>query len=223
MFAATKMGPSAPVATRVRSPVRYHSECRNDPDQERTNPMQRIATVALLSQLAIAALSADDRSTNVRMKTSGDSLATTINLQDHTITDEERLAGDGTLGSFTYHGLRADFDTPQMPDNPSACSTPVFVALATGTGVFRFDDGSLLVVNITGGGICIDLAAGEAQVTENYVVASGTGRFEHASGNLTFVGALAPVVFNAAGNPQLLTMTGRFEGTVSGIGRGKDR
>jgi hypothetical protein len=184
--------------------------------------MKRIATVALLSHLALAGVHAEDRSTNVRMKASGDSLATTISLQDHTITDEENLAGDGALGSFTYHGLRADLDMPQVPD-PATCGTPLFFSVATGTGVFRFDDGSLLVVNITGGGICIDLAAGMAQTTENYTIASGTGRFEHASGDLTFVGVLTPIIFNTAGNPQLLTLAGKFEGTLSGIGHAKAR
>jgi hypothetical protein len=185
--------------------------------------VKRIATVALLSQFAIAGLYADDRSTNVKMNVSGDSLATTINLQDHTITDEEKLAGDGAFGSFTYHGLRADGDTPQAPADPAACSTPLFFPVATGTGVFRFDDDCLLVVNITGGGVCIDLAAGKAQLTENYTIASGTGRFEHAAGSLTLVGSLIPVVFNTAGNPQLLTITGKFEGTVTGVSQGKDR
>ena len=184
--------------------------------------MKRIATVALLSQLAIAGVHADDRSTNVRMKASGDSLATTINLQDHTITDEENIAGDGTLGAFTYHGLRADSNTPAIPHPPATCGTPLFVPVATGTGVFRFDDGSLLIVNITGGGLCIDLSAGTAQVTENYVIASGTGRFGHASGSLTFVGTLMPISFNTSGNPQLLTLAGKFEGTVTGIGHEKN-
>jgi len=181
--------------------------------------MKQVVIATLLAQLAAAGAYADDRSTNVRMKTSGDSLATTINLQDGTITDEEKLAGDGTLGAFSYHGLRADGDVTPSP----TCGTPLFVTVATGTGVFRFDDGSLLVVNITGGGLCIDLAAQMAQLTENYAIASGTGRFEHASGNLTFVGSIAPVVFNAAGNPQLLTIVGKFEGTVTGIGHRGDQ
>jgi hypothetical protein len=189
----------------------------------RTDPMKRIATVALLSQLAIAGVHADDRSANVRMKASGDSLATTINLQDDTITDEEKLAGDGTLGAFTYHGLRADLETPQVLIPPATCGTPLFISVATGTGVFRFDDGSLLVVNITDGGLCIDLSVGTAQMTENYVIASGTGRFEHATGTLTLTATIAPVRFNASGNPQLLTIAGKFEGTVTGISHRRDR
>jgi hypothetical protein len=187
----------------------------------RNDPMKRIATVALLSQLAIAGVHADERSANVRMKASGDSLATTINLQDGTITDEEQLAGSGPLGAFTYHGLRADLETPQVPIPPATCGSPLFISVATGTGVFRFDDGSLVVVNITGGGLCIDLSVGTAQITEDYVIARGTGRFEHATGNLTLTATIAPVVFNASGNPQLLTIAGRFEGMITGISRGR--
>src|SRR4051794_40657760 len=162
--------------------------------------MKRIATVALMVYVAAAGASAaDERSANVAMKASGDMLATAINLQEHTITDEEKLAGDGTLGSFTFHGLRADVDTPQTPDPPATCATPLFFAVATGAGVFRFDDGSLLVVNVTGGGICIDLAAGMARLIEHYEIGRGTGRFLHASGHLTLTTTVTPVVFNAAG------------------------
>src|SRR5262245_3652754 len=181
--------------------------------------MKQIVIAALLAQFASVGAYADDRSTNVKMKSSGDSLATAINLQDGTITDEEKLAGDGALGAFTYHGLRADGDLVPSP----TCNTPLFFPVATGSGVFRFDDGSLLVVNITGGGVCIDLAAMTAQLTESYVIASGTGRFEHASGNLTFVGNLAPVVFNTSCNTALLTIVGKFEGNVNGIGNGNDQ
>jgi len=80
-----------------------------------------------------------------------------------------------------------------------------------------------LVVNITGGGVCIDLAAMTAQLTETYMVATGTGRFEHASGSLKLISTIAPVVFNTSGNPQLLTIVGKYEGTVTGIGHGSER
>lgn len=180
--------------------------------------MKRIVTVALMVHVAVAgAFAAEERSANVRMTASGDMLATTTNLQDHTITDEENLAGDGTLGSFTYHGLRSDADTPQSPDPPATCATPLFFAVKTGAGVFRFEDGSLLVVNVTGGGICIDLAAGMARLVETYEIARGTGRFLHAAGSLTLTTTVIPMVFNAAGGAQFLTLTGKFEGTVSGI------
>jgi len=178
--------------------------------------MKRIAIVVLVAQFGIAGIFAEERSTNVRMKASGDSLATTISLADNnTITDEETLAGDGTLGGFTFHALRTDGVAPKPP---ATCAPPLlFFPVVTGSGVFRFDDGSLLVVNITGGGGCVDLAVGVAQLIETYEVVRGTGRFAHASGTLTLTGALMPVVFNTSGNPQLLTITGKFDGRVSGI------
>jgi hypothetical protein len=144
---------------------------------------------------------------------------TTINLGENTITDDEDLAGDGSLGAFTYHGLRADVLSPQLPEFPLTCGTPNFFPVTnTGAGVFRFDDGSLLIVHITGGGICIDLSAGVAALTETYEITRGTGRFRHASGTLTLTVTVVPVLFNADGGPQMLTMTGKFEGTVTGIG-----
>ncbi len=187
--------------------------------------MKRIAMAMLVAPLAVSSVSAEDRSTNVRMTASGTMTSTNgvINLGDNTITDDEDLAGDGTLGAFTFHGLRADGLAPQVPVPPNTCATPLFFPVVNGAGVFRFDDGSLLVVNITGGGICIDLAAGMARLTETYEIARGTGRFKRASGTLNLTVTVMPVLFNAEGGAQLLTMTGTFEGTVSGINRDKDR
>ena len=186
--------------------------------------MKRIAIVAVMVHLAVAgAGAAEERSTNVRMTASGTMTATTINLQDNTITDDEDLAGDGSLGVFTFHALRADALVPQTPELPATCATPLFLPVVSGGGVFRFDDGSLLVVNITGGGICIDLTAGVARLTETYEIARGTGRFKRASGTLNLTMTVMPVLFNAEGGAQLLTMTGKFEGSVSGVSREKDR
>jgi hypothetical protein len=185
--------------------------------------MKRIALVALLANLVAVGVYAQGRPERVTMKSSGDMLATTIELQADTITDEETLAGDGTLGAFTYHGLRADALAPQSPVPPATCSTPLFFSVVTGAGVFRFEDGSLLVVNVTSGGICIDLTAGMAELTETYQIARGTGRFAHASGTLTLTTSVIPVVFNASGNAQFLTLTGKFEGRVSGISHERER
>jgi hypothetical protein len=185
--------------------------------------MKRIAMAALMAQLAVSSVFAEDRSTNVRMTASGTMTATTTNLQDNTITDDEDLGGDGTLGKFTFHGLRADALTPQAAEPPDTCDTPLFLPVVKGAGVFRFDDGSLLVVNITGGGICIDLAAGVGHLTERYEIARGTRRFQNASGTLTLMVTVMPVLFTAEGAAHMLTMTGRFEGAVSGISRERDR
>ena len=147
--------------------------------------MKRIATMALMLHLGVAGLYAQDaqeRSANVRMTFSGTMLATTINLKDNTITDDVNLAGDGSLGPFTFRELHADTLTPQPP--PATCSTPLFFRVETGAGVLRFQDGSLLVVNLVKlpegleAGICIDLAAGMARLTESYEVTRGTKRFE---------------------------------------------
>ena len=50
------------------------------------------------------------------MTFSGTMLATTINLQPGTVTDDVNLAGDGSLGPFTFHELHADTtDSPGAP------------------------------------------------------------------------------------------------------------
>ncbi len=120
--------------------------------------MKRIATMALMLHLGVAGLYAQDaqeRSANVRMTFSGTMLATTINLKANTITDDVNLAGDGSLGPFTFRELHADADA----DTIATCAAPLlFFRVATGAGVLRFQDGSLLVVNLVKlpeGGICI--------------------------------------------------------------------
>ena len=191
--------------------------------------MKRIATMALMLHLGVAGLYAQDaqeRSANVRMTFSGTMLATTINLKDNTITDDVNLAGDGSLGPFTFRELHADTLTPQPP--PATCSTPLFFRVETGAGVLRFQDGSLLVVNLVKlpegpeNGICIDLAAGMGRLTETYEITRGTKRLKRASGTLTLTATVIPVLFNAAGGAQFLTSTGKFEGTISGVGPRED-
>ena len=46
------------------------------------------------------------------MTFSGTMLATTINLKAGTVTDDVNLAGNGSLGPFTFHELHADNLTP---------------------------------------------------------------------------------------------------------------
>ena len=112
--------------------------------------MKHIATVALMLNLGVAGVYAQD--IPVKMTFSGSTVATTINLQPGTVTDEEHFAGNGTLGRFTFRQLRADvFPFPGQP--PSTCSPPsrLYFPVARGGGVFRFQNGSLLKVEITGG------------------------------------------------------------------------
>ena len=173
--------------------------------------MKRIATLALTLQLGVAGVYAQQNP--VKMNYSGSNVATTINLQDGTVTDEELFEGKGALGAFTYRELHADTASPQPS---STCSGPYF-PVVTGAGVFRFQDGSLMTVNVTEGAICVDLTNGLGHLTETYQITGGTRRFKNATGTLTLTGTLSVVLFDASGDPKLLTNTGKFEGTVSGV------
>jgi hypothetical protein len=174
---------------------------------------------ALILAAALAAPAAAQKP--VRMTFSGSSLPTAINVQPNTITDEELLAGKGTLGPFTLRKLRTDLLPPQPSDT---CSGPTLlnVPVVAGAGVFRFQDGSLLTAQITEGAICVDLTTLVGHLTETYQITGGTGRFEGASGNLTLTATLRVVFSDASGNPALLTSTGEFAGTVLGVDKGEE-
>jgi hypothetical protein len=172
--------------------------------------MKNIAAVALMLQLGVAGIYAQERP--VKMTFSGTNVATMINLQANTVTDEQHSAGNGTFGAFTFRELHADGPAPQPP---SGCSGPNFGVVA-GAGVFRFQDGSLLIVAVKDGSGCVNPAAGNAALSVNYQITGGTGRFEGASGALTYTATMTPVLRNASNAPALLTLTGEIEGTVSG-------
>jgi hypothetical protein len=179
-----------------------------------------IVTVALMLNLGVAGVYAQQKP--VKMKASGTLAATTINLQPNTNTDEQNLAGTGTLGPFTFRELHAD---PASPQPSSTCSGPthLYFPNVAGGGVFRFQDGSLLTVGVTAGSsLCIDLTAGVGHLTTTYQITGGTGRFKGASGTLTLTAILTPVLFNASNGAVLLTDTGEFEGTVFGVAIGEE-
>jgi hypothetical protein len=178
--------------------------------------MKHIATLVLMLNLGVAGVYAQQKP--VKMTASGTLEVSTISLQPNTNTDEQNLAGNGTLGSFTFRELHAD---PASPQSSSTCSGPthLYFPNVAGGGVFRFQDGSLLTVGVTAGSsICIDLAAGMAHLTQTYQITGGTGRFKGAFGTLKLTTILTPVVFNAGG-VFLDTDTGQFEGTVFGVAR----
>ena len=56
----------------------------------------------------------DSRHGEVKMAFSGSMAPTAIDVQADTITDEELLAGNGTLGPFTFRKLRTDETAPQF-------------------------------------------------------------------------------------------------------------
>lgn len=174
--------------------------------------MKHVATMALILTLGAAGLSAEERP--VKMRFSGSFVPTSIVMQPNTITDEELLAGNGALGSFTFRKLRTDALAPQPS---AACSGPsqVNIPVVAGGGVFRFEDGSLLTVVISEeGALCIDFDAGVAHLTESYQITGGTGRFKGASGTLALRATVRAALFSASGQAVLLTSTGELEGTV---------
>jgi hypothetical protein len=185
--------------------------------QKAGSQMKHLATMALILNLGVTSAYANQNS--VKMTFSGTSAASTVNLQQPDASnDEDNFAGSGTLGSFTFRNVRAIANTPSAS---STCSGPnqLHFADPAGAGVFRFHDGSLLKVNLTQGGDCIDLAAQEGHCTLTLQIIGGTGRFKNASGTLTFTETSVPVLADALHNPVFFAATGEFTGTVSGVSK----
>ena len=175
--------------------------------------MKHIATMALTLSLGVAGVYAQQRP--VKMTFSGNGAPSTIDLKHpNSGTVEENVAGNGTLGPFTFRDLRAAANSPQ----PSSTCAGVFFPSLGGGGILRFQDGSLLKVNIMGGGDCIDFVHGVGHCTLIFQIAGGTGRFQGASGGvLTYTETALPVVLDALGIPVLTTETGDITGTINGI------
>src|SRR5690348_15744753 len=144
--------------------------------------MKHTATMALMLTLGVASVYAQQLP--VKMRFSGSGGPSLVNLgQPNSVNFEENVTGDGALGPFTYHDLRAAALPPLM--NTNGCSLylpPVF-----GGGIFRFQDGSLLTFSIkpNQGGDCIDLVQKVARCTLTLEITGGTGRFQNAFGVLT--------------------------------------
>jgi hypothetical protein len=179
--------------------------------------MKYIPTMALMLSLSVASGYAQQH--QVKMVLSGTAASSTINLQQpNTNNNEDNFAGNGTLGSFTFRNVRAIANSPTPS---STCSGPnqFHFSSDVGAGVFRFQDGSLLKVNLTHGDDCIDLAAQEAHCALTFQITGGTGRFKNASGVLSFTETVSPVLADASNNPVFFASTGEFTGTVSGVSR----
>jgi hypothetical protein len=176
-----------------------------------------LVLVALMLNPGVAGVSAHPgRSINVRVRLtfSGTGASSTINLnQPDTSTGEDNVAGDGTLGPFTFRNVSARAKTPQ----PSSTCSGLFFSRVAGAGVFRFQDGSLLTVNLTQGSDCIDLVQMLAHCTLTFQINGGTGRFQGASGVLTLTETAYPVLADASNTPVFFAETGQLTGTVSGI------
>ncbi|HKD61196.1 MAG TPA: hypothetical protein VKB47_12110 [Terracidiphilus sp.] len=174
--------------------------------------------IAAVLTLGVAAVCAQD-SVGVKMTFSGTSGSSANNLQQpNTTMDEDNFAGTGTLGSFTLRNLRAISNSPS-PSATCAGTTEIYFLEQAGGGVFRFQDGSLLNLQLTqGSGDCIDLSSGQANCTLKFQVISGTGRFKSVTGGtLVLTEAVATVISDASGNPVYFADTGEITGTVSGV------
>lgn len=171
--------------------------------------MKHMTIAALLFAFGVA--SAFPQGTPVKMTLSGTGGPSTINLQTGTGTSEYNLAGKGTLGQFTLRAVSAGTAAPQAS---STCSGLYFPILA-GEAVFRFQDGSLMKLNLTGGSDCIDPVAQQALCIRTFQVTGGTGRFQNASGGaVTLTMTVSPVVPNMF---DFFTVTANIAGTISGV------
>jgi hypothetical protein len=178
-------------------------------------PMRHLPTVALMLILGVATAYAQDEP--VKMTFSGTSDTSATNLQQpNTSNDGDNFAGEGTLGSFTVRNVRAIANSPSSSSTCSGANQLYLLELA-GAGVFRFQDGSLLEVNLTQGSDCIDLVTGLAHCTLTFQITGGTGRFKHAAGVLTMTETVSTVLADALGNPVFFAATGEFTGSVSGV------
>jgi hypothetical protein len=186
--------------------------------------MKPAATMALMLATCAASLCAQQKP--VKMTFSGSMVATSLEMQPNSVTDEEHLAGTGSLGPFTFRKLRVDGVAPR---SSSTCTGPTKLNLPVlgGGGVFRFQDGSLLTVAIKDGDLCIDFSVFLGYLTETYQITGGTGRFEGVAASCQLVGSnciltltatLAPVLGDSAGTVKMLTSTGEFKGAVSARG-----
>jgi hypothetical protein len=181
-----------------------------------------IAAMALMLTFGVATSYGQN---SVHMRFSGTSAPSTVNLQQpDSTTSEYALTGTGDSGRFDLRLIDAQ---PNQPSSSSTCSGPnkLYFQLSTGGGVFRFQDGSLLYVQMTQGSDCIDFAAGNAFCTRILQITGGTGRYKSASGMLTLTETVTPVLADSGGNPVFFAATGQVSGTLSGVsgnGQGDD-
>ena len=175
--------------------------------------VKHITTMALMLSLGAASVYAQQ--IHVNMTFSGNGGPSAIDLKQPNANNvEENVAGNGTLGSFTFRDIRAAAMSPQ----PSTTCAGVFFPAVAGGGILRFQDGSLLKVSLKEGGDCIDFVHLMARCTLIFEIKGGTGRFQNASGVLTYTEIAEPVLFDAAGGVALGTEAGEITGTISGVG-----
>jgi len=176
--------------------------------------MKRIRTLtttaALMLNLGVASVYAQH--SPVTLSFSGNSVPSTVTLLAGAPSGEYNLTGNGTLGPFTLTFLEA---TSQPP---GAC--PATDHAYSGAGVFRFQDGSLLMAKLTQGSDCLQFTSTGpvAHCTRTFQVTGGTGRFKNASGGtISLTETVLAVLFDASTNPVFFAATGQMTGTISGV------
>ena len=190
--------------------------------------MRHLTAAALILTFAIASLYAQQPAEEhsgarrVTMRFSGSTMSTALAIAPNTLNHESQVAGNSSLGPFTYRGLWADDPSSQTAGSCGSGFGPNFRVVAGG-GVFRFEDGSLVTVRLTEGTLCIDVSNPARPVGrqfETYQITGGTGRFENAE---TQCGATADgctlrltatrslVLRDSAGAPTLFSFTGEFQ------------
>src|SRR5215469_8514583 len=111
----------------------------------------------MMAMFLTMALALPAAAQQVKMTFSGTAGASASDLQQpNTRNGEDNYAGTGTLGSFTFRLVEAE---PNSPSSSSTCSGPneIYNVESAGGGVFRFEDGSLLYLQLTKGSDCINL------------------------------------------------------------------
>ena len=178
--------------------------------------MKHIAAVTLMFTFGIVGLYADPGP--VHMTLSGSSARSNTSLGGK-LAGEYQLAGTGTLGPFTFRVLSTSMSSPQTSNTCTGPTKVYFPVVAGGgAGVFRSQDGDLLKLNLTGGGDCIDFAAGNALCTRIFQVIGGTGRYTNASGAVTLTMTVVPVLADGSPtNPVFFAVTGNVTGIISGV------
>jgi hypothetical protein len=180
-----------------------------------------ITGTMFLAALMFGVSSVHAQQESVKMTFSGNGAPSTINLQYlGTTTIEENVAGNGPLGSFTLRNVTASQAVPSAQP-PSTCSGPkqfYFPRMpGAGAGIFRFQDGSLLTVELVQGGDCIDFVRQEGNCILTLNITGGTERFNHASGTLTYTEKAKAVLGDVSQHPVYFTETGKITGTVLGV------
>ena len=159
------------------------------------------------------------------MRFSGSTMSTTLAIAPNTLNHESHVAGNSSLGPFTYRGLWADDPGSQSSGSCGSGFGPNFRVVAGG-GVFRFEDGSLLTVQLTEGTLCVDISDPAHPVGrqfETYQITGGTGRFRQAAAScgaaaeectLQLTATRGVVLGDASGAPKFFTFTGEFQGIL---------